>query len=158
MCLAFSQADQLDGKLEFSRADTASWSRREPKSGADGEGVGLGVGMGVVWGGPGGVGGARAGVGVTECQLTIVAKLLVEVRRWLLCCFNLPFSAGIHSSVLDGICTLREAHMRSTPSLKSFSNVGFEASSNLGLFDDVKDLSRKMPNTFSFYTRVCLSI
>ena len=83
-------------------------------------GVGLGVGMGVVWGGPGGVGGARAGVGVTECQLTIVAKLLVEVRRWLLCCFNLPFSAGIHSSVLDGICTLREAHMRSTPSLKSF--------------------------------------
>ena len=58
MCLAFSQADQLDGKLEFSRAATALWSRREPKSGADGEGVGLGVGV------VGGVGGARAGVGV----------------------------------------------------------------------------------------------
>ena len=30
------------------------------------------------------------------------------------------------SSVRDGICALGKAHMRSTPSLRSFSNVAFE--------------------------------
>ena len=33
---------------------------------------------------------------------------------------------GVISSVQDGICALRKAHMRSTPSFRSFPNVAFE--------------------------------
>ena len=36
-------------------------------------------------------------------------------------------TSSVHfSSVQDGICTLRKAHICSTPSLRSFPNVGFE--------------------------------
>ena len=39
-------------------------------------------------------------------------------------------------SVQDGIYAIGKAHMRSTPSLRSFANVAFGISPNVGLIDD----------------------
>ena len=46
------------------------------------------------------------------------------------------FVSLMYSSVQDGIYALGKVHTRSTPSLKSFPNVGLETVPNVGLIDD----------------------
>ena len=58
-----------------------------------------------------------------------------------------------HSSVQDGICVFRKAHMRSTPSLRSFPNVAFEMVPSAHLTDDdpLSSFHRRSSRASSFH-------
>ena len=57
------------------------------------------------------------------------------------------------SSVQDGIYTPRKAHMRSTPSLRSFPNVAFETIPTIRLTDDgpLSSFQRRSSSASSFH-------
>ena len=64
------------------------------------------------------------------------------------------------NSVQDGIYVLGNAHMRSTPSLRSFPNVAFENGSNVRLIDGgpLSSFQRRSPSASSFQASLLQAI